>query len=180
MGNTDNFQIRQFQFEGATYHSFEQAYQALKFEAGAARDAVQAIVPKAGESDGQHGMNCWAAGQIGTTRADWDHAKVGVMLAVNRATYAQHADLRAELLATADAEIQGSPSTTWKHPVNGTEQFWEQWSGRVQMLIREELRSPDQQRPDVLRQLNHHFDSYGGETVEPGPPLSNKKCCSVM
>ena len=62
---TDNFQVRPFEFQGATYHSCEQAYQALKYEPGSQdRDRVAAIRPNVGETDSAHGMRCWNAGQV--------------------------------------------------------------------------------------------------------------------
>ena len=108
---TDNFQVRPFEYGGHTYHSCEHAYQAMKFTASSEdfRRMVD-IVPRVGESDSAHGMRCWNEGQRGSKRAyreDWDCAKVRIMLDVNRAKYAAHADLRADLVATGDVEITG-------------------------------------------------------------------------
>lgn len=108
---TDNFQVRPFEYDGTTYHSCEHAYQALKFTAASSeRRRMVEIIPRVGELDSAHGMRCWNGGQRGAKgayRKDWDCVKVITMLEVNRAKYAAHADLQADLLATGDAEIVG-------------------------------------------------------------------------
>ena len=86
------------------------------------------------ETNEAHGMRAWRAGQKLEVRVDWDAVKVEKMLAVNRAKYAQNPDLAADLLATGTDTITGKPGDA----------CWEYWNGRIQMLIREELRdNPD-------------------------------------
>eukprot|EP00621_Florenciella_sp_RCC1693_P011739 CAMPEP_0182531658 /NCGR_PEP_ID=MMETSP1323-20130603/9523_1 /TAXON_ID=236787 /ORGANISM="Florenciella parvula, Strain RCC1693" /LENGTH=468 /DNA_ID=CAMNT_0024741253 /DNA_START=144 /DNA_END=1546 /DNA_ORIENTATION=+ len=159
---TDNFQVRPFEYGGHTYHSCEHAYQAMKFTASSEdfRRMVD-IVPRVGESDSAHGMRCWNEGQRGSKRAyreDWDCAKVRIMLDVNRAKYAAHADLRADLVATGDVEITGGQSTSWRF--RGVDHGWKHWNGRIQMLIREELKPPSQRDQGLIEALTAEFDAY--------------------
>lgn len=151
--STDNFQIRRFSHGGVTYWSCEQAYQALKFGLGSrTHNMIAAIAPCAEEADSEHGLNCWSAGQAGQTRPGWESVKVYVMLEVNRAKYAQHEDLRAQLLSTGEAELQGGPSTSWRSP-DGKHHNWSRWNGIIQMVIREELRPEGERRPGALAEL---------------------------
>jgi predicted NAD-dependent protein-ADP-ribosyltransferase YbiA (DUF1768 family) len=155
---TDNFQIRPFEYRGRIYHSCEQAYQAMKYKEGSStREKVSKISPRDGESSHDHGMRCWSAGNAGTEKcSNWDEIKVDTMLEVNRAKYAQHPDLCEDLLATGDVEIVGGPSTFWA--VQGKDHLWETWNGRIQMLIREELKKvPDRTKLDSLQE---YFTSY--------------------
>ena len=159
---TDNFQVRAFQVGGEHFFSCEHAFQALKFPAGSAeRQKIADIKPFADESDSSHGMRCWLTGnQIHEEKLiqNWNSAKLEVMLAVNRAKYEQNADLRAELLATGAAEIVGCPSTQWSS--NGQHHKWADWNGRIQMLVREELRPEEERNADLLASLQAMFRSY--------------------
>ena len=158
---TDNFQVKPFIYEGVRYHSCEQAYQACKFLPGSdARARVVAVTPHAGESDSAHGMRCWQAGQRGEVRGDWDKVKVSIMLAVNRAKYAEHASCRAELLATGQASFKGGPSTTWRF--RGAQHGWCHWNGLIQERLREELRPLEEQRSDWLADVVRRFNAYAG------------------
>ena len=128
---TDNFQLRTFIFEGESFSSCEQMFQAHKALPGPSRELVRNILPRAGEGSYSHGMRVWSAGQqCQALRADWETVKVSVMLAANRAKYDQHPDLAAALLGTGTALITGEGTGQWSH-----------WNGRIQMLIREELRA---------------------------------------
>lgn len=170
---TDNFQLKPFDFEGTRYHSCEHAYQAKKFRTESAAYArIVAIVPFAAESAPSHGGRCWREGQRYSeqTRSDWEAEKINVMLAVNRAKYAQHEGLRAELLATGTAEIVGAPSTQWK--VGGKEHTWSTWNGRIQMRVREELRPESERVPGKLEELVALFDAYVSEVVGRGAPAA--------
>ena len=159
---TDNFQVRAFEFGGEEFFSCEHAFQALKFAAcSAERKKIADIKPFAAESDHSHGMRCWLAGnQLADEkmRSDWNSVKLGVMLDVNRAKYAQHEDLRTELLVTGSATIVGCPSTQWSF--NGKHHKWADWNGRIQMLIREELRPEEERNVDLMASLQAMFRSY--------------------
>jgi predicted NAD-dependent protein-ADP-ribosyltransferase YbiA (DUF1768 family) len=103
-----------FMFDGFMYLSCEQAFQAAKFaKRSPARLAIEAAVPNDGESDEEFGNTCWCMGQgCDCRRADWDVVKVKVMLAVNRAKYAQHKELQLHLLSTLPYKLHGNPGTT--------------------------------------------------------------------
>jgi predicted NAD-dependent protein-ADP-ribosyltransferase YbiA (DUF1768 family) len=103
-----------FVFDGATYLSCEHAFQAAKFfKQSHTRTTLEQMQPLPGESDEAFGNRCWGAGQgLEDRRADWESAKVKVMLAVNRAKYAQHMSLRYDLLNTLPAPLHGNPYTT--------------------------------------------------------------------
>lgn len=103
-----------FVFDGATYLSCEHAFQAAKFfKRSHTRATLEQMQPLPGESDEAFGNRCWGAGQgLQDRRADWESAKVKVMLAVNRAKYAQHVPLQRDLLRTLPAPLHGNPYTT--------------------------------------------------------------------
>ena len=137
---TDNFQLRPFSFGGDEWQSVEQCYQAHKKTDPRARAAIRAITPRTGERAAAHGMRCWDAGQTGKNREDWDAVKVEVMLRACRAQYSQHADLRADLLATGlDTPLGGAPSTGWRDSKTGEKHSWTHWNGVIQTLCRDEL-----------------------------------------
>ena len=137
---TSNFYVRPFVFDGATWHSVEQCYQAYKFADPRDRERIRRIEPEPREMDNAYGLRVWSEGQRrARMRPDWDATKVEIMLRAVRARYAQNADLAADLVATGDAELFGGPSTSWKGH-DGREWNWSDWNGRIQMLVREELR----------------------------------------
>lgn len=157
---TDNFQLRPFAFAGVEWQSVEQCYQALKFTDLGSRERVRLLKPFAGESASAHGMRVWKEGQRGRDlRPDWDAVKVEVMYRANRAKYARHEDLRAELLGTGSDELVGGPSTSWQSPA-GRPQKWSEWNGLIQMRLREELRAPEDRDPELLELLVAKFDTY--------------------
>jgi predicted NAD-dependent protein-ADP-ribosyltransferase YbiA (DUF1768 family) len=77
---------------------------------------------------------------------------------VNRAKYAQYSDLRDELLSTGSLIIVGAPSTTWIY--KGIEHTWTWWNGRIQMLIREELRPESERNMKLLNDLLGEVEAY--------------------
>ena len=137
---TDNFLVRPFFYHGTRFFSVEAAFQACKHGHGSARYArIAALAPLEGESDAEHGCRAWAAGQGGgQLRPDWDVHKVGLMLDLARARTAQHADLRAALLATGSARLRGAASTAWA--LGGAALHWGLFNGLIMMVVREELR----------------------------------------
>ena len=172
---TDNFALSGFEFEGEHYlsagalppslppclysiscplistHSAEQAYQALKFPPGEAREIIRAIEP-IGDLYAAHGNDCWNAArdvemeELGLVRDDWESVKVQVMLDVNRAKFAQNESIAAELLLTCQARIVGCGDpkavTSWVHQGQGHN--WMEWNGLIMMIVREELRPQPQ------------------------------------
>jgi predicted NAD-dependent protein-ADP-ribosyltransferase YbiA (DUF1768 family) len=162
---TDNFQVRKFTHDGEEYYSCEAAYQALKFISdNPRREAIRMLAPKPNESDAAHGNACWALGQGGTVREDFELKKVEIMYQVNKSKYLQHQDLRNELLQTGTVQIVGSPSTTWVTR-DGVEHYWQQWNGFVQIRIREELRSQHEREPGVLEGVVAQFERYASMTA---------------
>ena len=173
---TDNFQVAPFEFDGQLWQSVEQCYQAYKFNDEKARETIRSMVPYGGESDHSHGMRVWSAGGRGNNarlRSDWDAVKVEVMLRACRAKLAAHANLREELLATGDVPIVGAPSTDWQSKSTGYHN-WSQWNGRIQELVREELKAAAQGAPlsargtELAKMFAAHMAAEGG-AVHPIP-----------
>lgn len=169
-GATDNFQVAPFQFAGQLWQSVEQCYQAFKFNDEKGRELIRMMVPFGGESDHSHGMRCWSAGGRGNSaslRSDWDAVKVEVMLRACRAKLAAHANLREELLGTGDVPIVGAPSTNWQSKATGYHN-WSKWNGRIQELVREELKAAAQDAPlsehgvDLAKAFAVHTAAEGG------------------
>mmetsp|Transcript_18263 Transcript_18263/g.42562 ORF Transcript_18263/g.42562 Transcript_18263/m.42562 type:complete len:151 (+) Transcript_18263:55-507(+) len=124
---TDNFLVRKFVLNGKEWMSCEQYFQAMKFASEEYREKIRGC-----DADpGTHGMAVWRMGQNRNydLRADWELVKVDVMYEANAAKFAQHADLRAELLAT-DGPIRAAPSTD----------NWQKWNSEILERIRHDLR----------------------------------------
>lgn len=176
---TDNFQIAPFQYNGATWHSVEQCYQALKYFA---TDAVQyekilAMAPFGGETEHSHGMRVWKAGAHGKLRKDWEAVKVELMLQACRAKLAAHASLRADLLSTGDVNIVGAPSTRWQSKSGS--HCWSQWNGKIQMRLREELKEAESNtatRTPLHASLIKEFDAYAQAEGGAQLPLPAPSC----
>jgi len=128
--------------------------------------SIQKNAPFKDEGPSNYGQRCWRVGQsVKGVRADWDSAKLNIMLSINRAKYATHADCRDELLATGDVEICGGPSTGWTF--KGIPESWAFWNGKIQMLIREELRpTPSVEQAQRRLELQALFDEYCREDRE--------------
>merc|ERR1712110_273330 len=171
---TDNFQIMPFMHEGREWQSCEQMYQAYKFNDPALREKIRQTTPYATESTSMYGQRIWRIGQSGELRSDWDVVKVDIMLAANRSKYHQHPDLRQQLDSTGDVQLVGGPSTSWRTARGTNAEKWSTWNGRIQQLIREELRSPPLQNSQKLSELSHHFDVYRNEmtSLQPRPKLT--------
>jgi len=160
---TDNFQIRPFVFNGSEWFSVEQCYQAMKFTNRGMRDRLRLTKPKPKEDDTTYSLRLWDMGQRkAAIRPDWDSAKVNMMYRIVAAKYAQHADLRADLLSTGDGEIVGCASTSWKTK-SGKSENWSTWNGIIQMRIREELRAESERTPGLLKSLVDFFVEAGFE-----------------
>jgi predicted NAD-dependent protein-ADP-ribosyltransferase YbiA (DUF1768 family) len=125
---TDNFEIAPFVYEGVTYYSAEQFYQALKMRKPADRAKIARCVPKPGEKAWDHGMRAWQAGQLGAARKDWDAVKVEAMYLANKVKLEQNPILLASLL-----ESKGNITHM------GSGKFWDAWNPTILMLLREEL-----------------------------------------
>jgi hypothetical protein len=78
---------------------------------------------------------------------------------VNTAKYAQHADLRAELLSTGSVAIDGCASTSWATRGGGREN-WSTWNGVIHARMREELRPEGERDTALLQALCGRMDAY--------------------
>ena len=56
------------------------------------------------------------------------------------------------------ARLVGCPSTQWSF--DGKHHKWADWNGRIQMLIREELRPEGERNADLVASLHEMFRSY--------------------
>lgn len=127
-----NFWPAEVDFEGITYPTVEHAYQAAKTLDPAERRRIAAMTtPSEAKS----------AGRALPLRPDWEQVKFDVMERCVREKFTRHADLRAQLLATGNAElIEGN---TWGDRIWGVYQGQgDNRLGKILMKIREELRSP--------------------------------------
>lgn len=132
-----NFWPAEVHFEGIVYPSSEHAYQAAKSLDPVDRKRIAALpTPSAAKK----------AGAALKLRPNWDSEKFKVMEAVVRDKFTRHADLRAKLLATGDAElIEGN---TWGDRTWGVyEGKGENRLGKILMKIRVELRNAPATRP---------------------------------
>ena len=92
---TDNFQIAPFEFDGKTWHSVEQCYQASKYQAlSPLHEGIHGMTPRRDESDKSYGLRVWSAGNrnslslIGMPRSDWEAVKLEIMVRICRAKLA--------------------------------------------------------------------------------------------
>lgn len=76
-----------------------------------------------------------------TIRADWEAIKIDIMLTIVRKKFSQHAELRAKLLATGDAElIEGN---NWGDTFWGVDSVTGEGRnelGKILMQVREEMK----------------------------------------
>ena len=86
------------------------------------------------------------------------------MLRCCRAKYAQHADLRRDLVATGDAPLNGAPSTCWRSGATGDTHTWTAWNGRIQALCRAELRGEAAAAAEGAAVFASHLAREGGAT----------------
>nr|HEX4316287.1 NADAR family protein [Kofleriaceae bacterium] len=132
LGQFSNFAPYPIELDGVMWPTSEHYFQAQKFLDATDREAIRRAASPA------------IAAQLGRDRArplrgDWERVKLGVMREAVDAKFRQHADLRALLLATGDAEL-----------VEHTEhdRFWgdggdgsgENHLGRTLMGVRDSLR----------------------------------------
>lgn len=126
-----NFWPAEVVYEGATYPSAEHAYQAAKSLSPDERKRI-ADLPTPGEAKK-------AGGKL-PRRADWEQVKFQVMEECVRYKFTHHPELKAELLATENAElIEGND---WGDKVWGVSNGeGENRLGKILMKIRAELRT---------------------------------------
>lgn len=134
-----NFWPAPVTFDEIEYPSVEHAYQAAKTLDPDERRRIAALAtPAEAKTAGR------ALASRGLQRADWEQVKVDVMEQCVREKFTRHADLRAKLLATGDAElIEGND---WGDRVWGVSPppsrggVGENRLGKILMSVRDELR----------------------------------------
>ncbi len=126
-----NFWPAEVWFEGRRYPSAEHAYQAAKSLDDADRARIAALYT-ASEAK--------TAGRALKLRPDWDTAKFEVMEACVRDKFTRNAELRAKLLATADAYLE--EGNDWGDRVWGVSGgVGENRLGLILMKVRDEIRA---------------------------------------
>uniref|UniRef100_A0A0G4FDJ1 NADAR domain-containing protein n=1 Tax=Chromera velia CCMP2878 TaxID=1169474 RepID=A0A0G4FDJ1_9ALVE len=152
---TDNFEIMEFEMEGQTFYSSEQAYQAMKQKTDADRTKIAQQKPKEGENGWTFGMRVWNMGQRGARRANFEADKVEVMYEANKAKLMGSGVTNKE---ARKALIESKGEITHR----GSGAFWDKWNPILLMRLREELKSDDDPSKDLtrLKSLTDQMDKY--------------------
>jgi ribA/ribD-fused uncharacterized protein len=126
-----NFWPAEVVYEGVTFPSAEHAYQAAKSLSPDERKRIAGL-PTPGEAKKEGGKL--------ERRADWEEVKFQVMEECVRYKFTHHPELKAQLLATGDAElIEGND---WGDKIWGVSHGeGENRLGKILMKIRTELRT---------------------------------------
>lgn len=130
-GCFSNFAAYPFALGGKVWPTAEHYFQAQKFAGTEHEDAIRQV------------RSPMVAARMGRSRqrplrADWERVKDEVMLAGIRAKFAQHADIRAVLLATGDALLveRTRKDRYWGDGGDGSGR---NMLGKLLMQVREEL-----------------------------------------
>jgi len=124
-----NFHPSPIEVDGILYPTVEHAFQAAKTSIPEEKQALaETATPGSVKRKGRKVQ----------LRPDWEEVKVGIMEDLVRLKFTIHADLRAKLLATGDAElVEGN---------NWNDRFWgvcrgkgENQLGKILMKVRSEL-----------------------------------------
>mmetsp|Transcript_65623 Transcript_65623/g.182529 ORF Transcript_65623/g.182529 Transcript_65623/m.182529 type:complete len:174 (-) Transcript_65623:107-628(-) len=155
---TDNFQVRPYVLDGKEWASCEQYFQAVKFQSEKYQEQIRHETRPSG-----HGMRVWQMGQSRAhlIRPDWEDVKVQVMYEANAAKFAQHDDLRAQLLATR-GRIIAAPSTDQ----------WQRWNSQILECIREELRPSGEGDAAKIAELRRALGLSAKDGVTAAAPLA--------
>jgi hypothetical protein len=132
-GWLSNFASCPIFLDGKLWPTTEHYYQAMKYAGAPYEESVRCapspLVAKTMTRDPAH-----------PPRADWDAVKDAVMLAALRAKFAQHAHLRASLLATGSARlIEHTPNDAYW--ADGGDGSGLNRLGELLMRVREDLRA---------------------------------------
>lgn len=116
-------------YNGITYQNNEAAFQAQKVTDLAVQQTFADLDPSAAKKKGRRVQ----------LRPDWEAVKAGVMYEICRAKFEQHADLRAQLLATGEETlIEGN---TWGDRIWGqVNGVGKNLLGQILMRIRSEMK----------------------------------------
>jgi len=162
-----NFAAYPFELGGVVWPTAEHYFQAQKFAGTKHEDAIRLV------------RSPMVAAHMGRTRqrplrADWERVKDEVMLAGLRAKFAQHADIRAKLLATGDAMIVEHTRKD-RYWGDGGDGSGLNMLGRLLMRVRDELRQGRQQ----TRSDNGQLAYCHGILALPQPPAPSKLKAAV-
>ena len=126
-----NFYQCDFVYEGLTYHTAEAAFQAQKTLEKTDRKVFTQLAPAEAKRRGRHVR----------LRDDWEEIKDGIMEEIVRAKFSQNPKLKAELLATGEAQlIEGN---TWNDRYWGVDVrsgIGKNHLGKILMKVRSELK----------------------------------------
>src|SRR5215467_8835550 len=132
-GCFSNFSRHPIHLSGRTWPTSEHYFQAQKFAGTEHEDEVR------------NAPSAMVAARMGRSRQrplrrDWDCVKDQIMLEAVRAKFAQHNDLRAILLGTADARLV-EHTTNDSYWGDGGDGSGKNRLGQILMQVREELRA---------------------------------------
>ena len=130
-GCFSNFSRHTVKLGGKTWPTSEHYFQAQKFKDPALREKIRrASTPSIAAHFGRDRKN--------PLRVDWESVKVAIMTEVVRAKFMQHADVRATLLSTGDAQLieHTENDSYW---ADGGDGRGKNMLGVVLMRVREEL-----------------------------------------
>lgn len=127
-GVFSNLYKRPIQFEGESFPTAEHAYQAGKPRKDEVRKWLMAAPSPSLLAMAAHGLYVW------DVRENWSKTKFDRMKSVLLAKFTQHADLRAQLLATGDARLIESATVD-----NAVNRLWGEVNGRGQNKLGELL-----------------------------------------
>lgn len=137
-----NFYPSLIELDGEDYPSVEHAFQAAKTHDPEERAEIR---------DNPSPINAKYKGKHVALRLDWNEARFSIMETLVRQKFTRHADLRARLRATGDAElIEGNTwrDTTWGAVWSSEKGFWvgKNWLGKILMTVRDELNEEKEKR----------------------------------
>ena len=137
-GYFSNFSAHPIRLEGRTWPTAEHYFQAQKFAGTPYEEEIRRanspmIAARMGRSR-KHPL-----------RRDWERVKDGIMREAVLAKFTQHADVRAVLLGTGDAELveHTSNDSYWGDGGDGS---GKNKLGKILMSVRDELRAQEQQQ----------------------------------
>ncbi len=130
-GFMSNFFASPIDLDGEMWPTVEHYYQAQKFADPALRAKIR-TAPAPGAAK----QFAWAPDAV--VRSDWDAVRDEVMLAALRAKFTQHPDLRAQLLATGDAQLV-EHTTNDRYWADGGDGSGQNRLGQLLMQVRSEL-----------------------------------------
>ncbi len=138
-GCFSNFARADIKLDGKMWRTTEHYFQAQKFRDAAYKEKIRTVA-----SPG-------VAARLGRSRKvelrrDWESIKEGVMLKALRAKFTQHEKFKRTLLSTGDAQLI-EHTTNDSYWGDGGDGSGKNQLGELLMLLREELRTEDEDPP---------------------------------